>query len=196
MSFDPARFDAAWRRYVAAAVASHAAFPSYLHSGAAEEEIAATERAIEASLPQDLRHLLKLHNGSEHGLFVLPRWELFSASRIADEWSIWADLYHSQFKPEGYTSDPSGPVQGDEWWRLKWIPFCGDGGGNHLCVDLDPAPGGTTGQVITMWHDSPERDFIASSLTEFVEIIADDFERGELRWDEEWGGVYATPDNE
>jgi molybdopterin molybdotransferase len=81
----------------------------------------------------------------------LPGWELFSAARIVDEWGVWEDLRRNQFVPEDYTSEPEGSILGDEWWRLAWIPFCGDGGGNHLCVDLDPAPGGTAGQVITMW---------------------------------------------
>ena len=43
-----------------------------------------------------------------------------------------------------------------------------------------------------MWHDAPERQLIAPSLTEFIEIIAKDAEAGELVWDEEWGGVYAA----
>ena len=83
-------------------------------------------------------------------------------------------------------------IKGDEWWRLPWIPFCGDGGGNHLCVDMEPAEGGINGQVITMWHNDARRELIAKSLTEFIEIIAGDFERGALIWDEEWGGVYAS----
>jgi hypothetical protein len=38
-----------------------------------------------------------------------------------------------------------------------------------------------------MWHDNPRRDLIAASLTEFVEILAEDMEDGKLVWDEEWG---------
>jgi hypothetical protein len=36
-----------------------------------------------------------------------------------------------------------------------------------------------------------QRTLIAPSLTEFIELIAADFEQGRLTWDEEWGGVYA-----
>jgi cell wall assembly regulator SMI1 len=56
---------------------------------------------------------------------------------------------------------------------------------------MDPAPGGEAGQIITMWHDEAQRTLIAASLTEFIELIAADFEQGRLTWDEEWGGVYA-----
>jgi cell wall assembly regulator SMI1 len=190
-SFDPARFDAAWKRYVDAATRAHAAFPTYLAPGASEDEVAAAEIAVKCAFPADLRHLLKLHNGSnEHQ--VLPGWELFPTERIADEWTVWADLYHSEFKPDGFDCEPNGPIRGDEWWRLKWIPFCGDGGGNHLCVDMEPPAKGTLGQVITMWHDDASREVAAPSLTELIELLADDFEAGLLTWDDEMGGVYAT----
>lgn len=107
-----------------------------------------------------------------------------------DEWSIWEELRRDQFVPEGNDCAPIGPIRGDEWWRLGWIPFCGDGGGNHLCVDMDPDKGGTPGQVLTMWHDDATRVFVTPSLTEFIELIANRAEKGELRWDEDWGGVY------
>jgi len=36
-------------------------------------------------------------------------------------------------------------------------PLTDSGSGDRHCLDLDPAPGGSVGQVILMWHDSPER---------------------------------------
>src|SRR5262245_13511811 len=193
--FDPQRFEKAWARYTQKAVEAHAPFMTYLNGGATKSQIDSAQQAISCELPLDLRHLLTLNNGSrEH--FVLPGWELFSTDRIVDEWNVWADLYRTQFKPENYRCEPNGPIRGDEWWRLKGIPFRGDGGGNRLCVDMDPADGGVRGQVITMWHDDGRRDLIAKSLTEFVEMIASDFEQGALTWDEEWGGVYASQDSD
>ncbi|MCX7358455.1 MAG: SMI1/KNR4 family protein [Alphaproteobacteria bacterium] len=188
MSFDPERFNKAWRRYCELLAKQHSAFLSYFSVGASPEQIAVAEQAMGCNLPADVRHLLSLHNGAEAQ--VLPAWELFSTERMVDEWRIWEDLYQDQFKPDGYDCEPSSPaILGDEWWRLKWIPITGDGGGNHLCADLEPAAGGTVGQIITMWHDDPTRSLVASSLTEFIEMIADKVERGELHWDDEWGGV-------
>lgn len=188
MTFDAARFDAAWERYIVAIEKTYRLFRIHFGKPASPASIAAAEKAIGVVLPDDLRHLLSRHNGGDD-CFVLPGWELFSAERIVSEWRVWEDLRRTEFVPDGYTSEPEGPVLGDQWWRLGWIPFCGDGGGNHLCVDLDPAKGGKSGQVITMWHDGPERQVIAGSLTEFIEIIAKDAEAGDLVWDEEWGGV-------
>lgn len=191
MSFDPLRFDAAWERYVAAIEKGYRLFRIHLGRGASPASITAAEKALGLPLPDDLRHLLSRHTGTDDG-FVLPGWDLFSPDRIVSEWGVWEELRRTQFIPDGETCDPEAPILGDEWWRLGWIPFCGDGGGNHLCVDLDPAPGGTVGQIISMWHDAPERQLIAPSLTEFIEIIAKDAESGELVWDEEWGGVNAA----
>jgi cell wall assembly regulator SMI1 len=191
MTFDPNRFDVAWERYVCAIEKTHPAFRRYLGQGASEADIQAAEAATKATFPDDLRHLLKRHAGSIDA-FALPGWELFGPARIADEWAVWEELRRTQFVPEGYDCEPNGPIKGDEWWRLGWIPFCGDGGGNHLCIDLDPADGGTAGQVISMWHDMANRDMAASSLTDFIEIIAADAEAGHLVWDEEMGGVYEA----
>ncbi len=44
-------------------------------------------------------------------------------------------------------------------------------------------------------HDAGERQLIAMSLTEFIEIIVADAEAGDLVSSDEWGGVYV-PDAE
>jgi cell wall assembly regulator SMI1 len=194
MSFDPDRFDAAWRRYIAPLAKQHEPFMSYFAPGASAAEIAATERAIGFALPADLAHLLSRCNGSSEAQ-VLPGWELFSADRIVREWRVWEELRRDEFVPEGLACSPTGPIRGDEWWRLGWIPFTGDGGGNHLCLDMDPAPGGAVGQIITMWHDDETREVVENTLTDFVEMIADQVEAGELHWDEDWGGVYAPEES-
>lgn len=193
--FDPKRFDAAWDRYVRAIAAKHPAFPGYLAPGASAADIDAAGRAIGNAFPDDLRHLLLKHGGSLESWQVLPGWELFSPARIVDEWKVWEELRRDEFVPDGLACAPEGPIKSDEWWRLGWIPFCGDGGGNHLCLDMDPDGGGHAGQVISMWHDDPARVLIAGSLTEFIEIIAKDAEVGLLTWDEDWGGVTAPVEN-
>jgi len=164
---DPKRLEKAWARYTAKATEAHTPFTTYLNDGATTNQIDSAERAVNCEFPADLRQLLSLHNGSME-YRVLPGWELLSAERIVDEWKIWEDLRRTQFKPKNYNCEPCGPIKGD--------------GGE----------GGISGQVITMWHDDARRELIAKSLTEFIEIIAGDFERGALTWDEEWGGVFES----
>ncbi len=190
--FDPSRFDAAWERYLGAIERGHPTFRTYFAAGASEAQVNEAEKALKLRFPSDLRHLLLRHAGSLDEQQVLPGWMLFSPPRIVDEWRIWEGLRSEQFVPDGQDCEPQGPIKGDEWWRLGWIPFCGDGGGNHLCVDVDPPAKGKSGQVISMWHDDAARALIAGSLTEFIEIIARDAENSLLAWDEQWGGVQAA----
>ncbi|NNC38126.1 MAG: hypothetical protein EX271_09145 [Acidimicrobiales bacterium] len=187
--FDQEFFDEEWKLYIDCAEKSHPPFKSYLAQGAKLEDITSAETAIACEFSEDLKHLLSLHDGSNE-YQVLPGWELYSCARIVDEWSVWENLYQTQFKPEKYRCNPNGTIKGDEWWRLKWIPFCGDGGGNHLCLDMDPPAGGTIGQIITMWHDADNRDVAAKSLTGYISMIAGDIDDGDLVWNEEWGGIH------
>jgi|GEM_PF-4118631 len=39
--------------------------------------------------------------------------------------------------------------------------------GDGLCIDLDPAPGGTVGQVIRRLHDDDRRERVAASFTQW-----------------------------
>lgn len=192
--FDPRRFDATWERYVATIERGHADFRALLAPGATAGEVDQVEASLALQLPPDLRHLLGKHAGSLGEHQVIPGWELFAPARIVEEWRIWEELRRAEFGPDGLGCAPQGPIKADEWWRLGWVPFCGDGGGNHLCVDTDPGRGGTVGQVISMWHDEPSRALIAPSLTDFIEILAQDAENGVIAWDSEWGGVQASPE--
>ncbi|KWE64809.1 hypothetical protein WL77_20605 [Burkholderia ubonensis] len=63
--------------------------------------------------------------------------------------------------------EPEPGIRGD-WYNLKWIPLTHNGSGDHLCVDLDPDEGGRIGQVIRVWHDSPERELVAKRVGEWL----------------------------
>ncbi len=135
--FDAKKIDTAWARYEAAATKANKKFKTYFDPGAKPADFDAAEKALGGVLPPDLKALLTIHNGAPD-YFTLPGWELFSTTRIVEEWKIWEELYRTQFKPEKQSCEPKGPIRGDEWWRLRWIPFCGNGGGDHLCVDMEP----------------------------------------------------------
>ncbi|MBO7776747.1 SMI1/KNR4 family protein [Burkholderia pseudomallei] len=60
----------------------------------------------------------------------------------------------------------------DDWYNLKWIPFTHDGSGIRLCLDLDPAEGGTLGQVVRIWHDDEARELVAGSFSEWLGQVA------------------------
>jgi cell wall assembly regulator SMI1 len=56
------------------------------------------------------------------------------------------------------------------------VPVASNGGGDALCVDLAPAPGGAVGQVITMSHESGERRRVAGSFAELLRRLAEHYE--------------------
>jgi cell wall assembly regulator SMI1 len=60
-----------------------------------------------------------------------------------------------------------GPVRA-QWWNARWFPITANGGGDHYCVDMDPAAGGKQGQIISYRHDAGERDVYAEDLATFL----------------------------
>ena len=171
-----------------------------LAPGATDEEITVAERIVGVTFPEEVRASYRIHDGQQTdrslggvvgGVFV-PGGDFLSLARIVDEWTVWKDLLDSGTF-DGTQSDPQPGIKSD-WWNLRWIPITYDGSGNHYCADLDPAPGGTVGQIITMWHDGGEREVMATSFTHWLNQLADEFERGEWVYSEDDGGVVRVED--
>ncbi|MGL4522863.1 MAG: SMI1/KNR4 family protein [Bacilli bacterium] len=160
--------------------------PILLHSlsqGASDESIDWLEKEIDCSLPQAMKKSLKLHNGQKTDEFGGLFWgfTLLSVESIYEEWTIWTDLSKSgAFNDFQLLANDAYEerVKQDLWWRVKWIPFTSDGGGNHLCIDTEPTEYGQEGQIIEMWHDTEKRPVVADSYEElfrhFVEALETD----------------------
>jgi cell wall assembly regulator SMI1 len=157
-----------------------------LQSGASEAQIAEVEAALSIKLPEDVRASYRIHDGQsayKEGLFEGR--EFLSLARIREEWEVWKDLLDSgDFK--GCESEPDVGIRND-WWNEKWIPITYDGAGNHDCLDLAPADGGTVGQIITMYHDSSDREIVSSSLREWLQKYVDGLESGQFMLQENYG---------
>lgn len=98
---------------------------------------------------------------------------------------------------DGTFQTDDGEDQGSEavpgicnvWWSPKWIPLTYDGSGNHDCLDLNPAEGGTFGQIITMWHDDPVREIVAPSFRDWLMQQAEGLESGKFIFSEEYNCI-------
>ena len=110
-----------------------------------KEDVAAVEEAVGASLPEDVKESLLLHDG----LGEAEAWELLpgsderplggwilSCEEIRDEWGIWKDLY-----------DQDNDEWADEWWTPNLVPLVSDGAGNSLCADVK------NGGLVDMDHE-------------------------------------------
>jgi cell wall assembly regulator SMI1 len=149
-----------------------------LQPGANEQEIAQLEQQLGVRLPNEYRTFLTLCNGQHDEALWFYKGELLSISSVKYQWQAWSDLLESGIFNDTYSQPDSG-IRND-WWNLKWIPFTHDGSGDHLCLDLAPATGGTLGQIITMWHDSEGRELLFSNFTQWLTHLSAGLESGEI----------------
>ena len=150
---------------------------------------------INKSLPEDFKAFYGIHNGQDstsEGIFDTE--EFLSTERIMDEWQVWKDLFDKGVFDESVSEADDGVKE--KWWHPAWVPITYDGSGNHYCLDLSPDEGGKKGQIIRIWHDSPERELIASSFSEWINEFAEDLENEEYIYSQEWGGVINKADIE
>lgn len=168
----------AWSR-IEAWLAAHApASAAGLNPPASPEAIAAAERSLGVTFPDDVRAAYLRHDGqASDSPWMLEGWEWLSLERIVDEWQVWKGLLDDGDFEDG-ASDGDGEVVRSDWWHPAWIPLTYSGGGDHHCVDLAPGPKGSLGQIIQMWHDDGDRPVIASSFSVWVADYADRLEGG------------------
>jgi cell wall assembly regulator SMI1 len=79
----------------------------------------------------------------------------------------WLDEGAFEGKIEHIDGDPS-PLMQNVWWNKKWVPFAEDGGGNLLCIDLDPGEQGVSGQIIGFERGSGPYPTEFKSFGEFL----------------------------
>ncbi|WP_225748289.1 SMI1/KNR4 family protein [Eikenella sp. Marseille-P7795] len=163
-----------------------------LNPGAGEADFARLEQTLGFPLPEDFKALYRAANGENGIAGVLLDQEWLSIERIIQEYGTWKSLFDDgSFQRPDHTDfgcSPEHPgIKPDFWWNPKWIPLTADGGGNGMMIDLDPAPSGTAGQIIQMWHDSPERSLEAPSLHALLAQFAQDLESGQYLLHEDYG---------
>ncbi len=144
---------------------AHEALRPPADAGALED----AAKALGATLPEELRASLGLHDGmAGEDLFEL--WRPLPAAEIVEQWRSLIHLLEAgEFDECGTEHDKK--VQ-DGWFRRGWIPFAADGYGNLVCVDIDPGPRGKVGQVVVFWHDDAERKVEAASLLAWMRRVA------------------------
>lgn len=144
------------RRFIPEHVRLEGEAPDY-GTGNTEEQILAAEQRLGLRLPDDLRALYRvISSDSESGL--LGWYSLVPLDQLV-EWyhedeigsGGWSDGMLID-DPVAYETYPYGrvrPATRSDWW----VTFGPDWGMNMAAVDLDPAPGGTFGQVVKYGRD-------------------------------------------
>ena len=159
-----------------------------LNPPANDKEIKELGDTLGLSLPSELIELLKIHNGQKgNAAWLFDSQEFLSTHRIIDEWNNWNSFSHGATFPQKPASSELGIK--DDWWNNKWIPFCSNGSGDHYCIDLDPTNFGTRGQIITLWHDYPQRELSALSLKDWFNDYIEQLFSGDLFYSEEYNSL-------
>lgn len=168
-----------------------------LQPGASDAQITELEDVLSIQLPEDVKSSYRIHNGqSGYGWLINGR-EFLSLERIQDEWQVWKELLDSgTFQTEEGQDQGSEPEPGicNVWWSSKWIPLTYDGSGNHDCLDLSPAEGGTVGQIITMWHDDADRRIVAPSFRAWLTQYAEGLASGRFIFSEAYNAIVNVED--
>jgi cell wall assembly regulator SMI1 len=140
-----------------------------LQPGATETEFAAFEAQFGLRLPDDVRQLYRWRNGQNTTCFdPLQFNRMFSPLQdIAETKELLDGMIGSDF------DDP-------RHWRRGWVPFLHNGGGSHLCVDLNADDGGQPGQLIAFWKADGDRPIEFPSMQAWLTDLVSSMEDGSL----------------
>lgn len=155
--------------------------PELLLPPASAQAIADAEQRLALRFPPDLRALYRLADGQAPGSPSL--WFAFRWMPLAE--AVDAAGFLDDSFPDGINLDhpDHAPIQADPevrpaWWCRGWLPFMENGGGDYLCVDLNPASASAQGQVVTYYHDDVFRRRIAGDVGSLFSEISEQLSNG------------------
>jgi cell wall assembly regulator SMI1 len=175
-----------------------------LPAGASEQQIAETEQSIGLVFPDQLKALLKMHDGefafgsTEYpGLFC--DYQFLSLRHIRDAYAnvcyfheFWSCVGGGGIDPNEYRALPADSIR-NTGVDLAWLPIAGWFSGNLIGIDLNPGPTGVKGQIINFGRDDYAHFQIAPDLFSFVQLVRDQYAK--RRWhsafgDDSWTSLY------
>jgi cell wall assembly regulator SMI1/ankyrin repeat protein len=169
----PQSIDAIWKQLLA----TDSGLKKKLRAGAKPAKLATFEAVLGCTLPLDVRESYLQFDGqkSGDGMFIVKdesfdeEYAWMSLDEAQAQWTMMQELAaEGEFK--GAKAKGETGVR-STWWHAQWIPIATDGGGNYLCVDLAPAMGGASGQIIGFRHDSAKRELHAASFSDLLTFL-------------------------
>jgi cell wall assembly regulator SMI1 len=116
---------------------------------ATTEEITGLEKALNITLPTDYTDFLHRHDGTTDREFCSIA-QIFHTAQELHE--INEDVINDEQNPTEYRNsinlDPDTGKLRNGPWVHGWIPFFDYGNGQIDCIDCNPGPNGTHGQII------------------------------------------------
>ncbi len=165
-----------WKRIEAWYAENAHELSASLAPGASETAMNQFEGEIGASLPDDFKESVRVHNGGwwvpwRHGDLlsldaILKEWRMYSEWQAAGEWPTPDDVVRDsnlQIKPV--------------FWNKRRI-FITANSGNHLTLDLDPPAEDLYGQIIKHSREEGPIVVVARGWGEFLMMLVSDLEAG------------------
>ncbi len=199
-----------WRR-IDAALGKHApAVLETLSGPASAKQLAALEKELGQPVPDDLRRSWAVHDGQddeveEHQLFAdFPFYGVARARAARKEGRVVAKMLGVDKQKDdlvawhALVADGIGSIDGPVKARdhhEAWLPIGACNGDVFRYLDLDPAPGGTLGQVIEVDPESVSWRVLAPSFGDLLARYAEALEAGAIDWDApEACALFPLPD--
>lgn len=139
------------------------AYHATLGPPATDAEIAALETEFQLTLPAELRQWFRWRNGQQGFENFFENYCLQSVQSAAETMRVNRELLEA----------------GDfvlNWWRPGWVPLLENGGGDHVCLDLEGTFTGRPGQLVQHWHDWEPRTVLFPDLTAWLAAVVQVYE--------------------
>lgn len=163
---------------------------------ASQNAIEVAETALDQTLPADYKAFLAIHNGQSDIGPMIGTCSLFPVGKLAEAYE-WVETLNDEQDEGEVDAEECGPGIRPVSFSPGWIPIGRSARGrDYLCIDLDPAPGGVSGQIIQMSVDFSDRPLIAKSFTEMLSVFFEQMQTGEIVTDDDDDGDLEEDEDE
>lgn len=168
-----------------------------LRGSASESDISVVETELGQTLPGDYRESLLVHDGQALDRYgcspgFIYGLNLYPLSKVIFGRKMIKDLLSTGLGHD-LSISTHGPVRA-VWWDRLWVPIADDCNGNYCCLDLNPAAGGSVGQIIQVWNEGHLRTVLAPSFRKWLSDFADALEAGLYIYSERHNGLISLDD--
>ncbi len=138
-----------------------------LQPGLSGEAIAEFEKTLGLEMPTAFKALYQWRNGQQPSSFEGLQYNqsFMNIEAIKEARQVLNDLFEGEDAEE------------ENWWKPQWVPFLDNGGGDHLCIDMDGTFTGQKGQIIEFWHDWEDRSIQYANLENWLETFVTSLEK-------------------
>ena len=172
-----------WNAYKEALFEKMPQLSETLNEGVSNKDIKAAQAKMGLNFPEYLKELYLTNNGDDNEAIcgMIMGLHFLSLESLLNEWMGLKKIADDpKINNSGsFSSTPMASIKRC-YADVKWIPFCTDGSGNFIGIDLAPGPNGKAGQIINFGRDEGNKAVLAKDLNAFFERLvritkSDDF---------------------